>query len=110
MHLLDNPARSASKSTALVECPGDKAPREQDQHRQFAAGQTMRRWGGRIVLALAVGLAYFVVAQVTDIGLVLQPASISVFWPAAGVSSFFQAEDGIRDSEVTGVQTCALPI
>ena len=25
-------------------------------------------------------------------------------------SSFFQAEDGIRDSSVTGVQTCALPI
>ena len=25
-------------------------------------------------------------------------------------SSFFQAEDGIRDSPVTGVQTCALPI
>src|SRR6202521_4632435 len=24
--------------------------------------------------------------------------------------AFFQAEDGIRDSEVTGVQTCALPI
>ena len=23
---------------------------------------------------------------------------------------FFQAEDGIRDSLVTGVQTCALPI
>ena len=23
---------------------------------------------------------------------------------------FFQAEDGIRDYEVTGVQTCALPI
>ena len=23
---------------------------------------------------------------------------------------FFQAEDGIRDSPVTGVQTCALPI
>src|SRR5260370_27564686 len=29
--------------------------------------------------------------------------SISVFF-------FFQAEDGIRDSSVTGVQTCALPI
>src|SRR5260370_16805956 len=27
-----------------------------------------------------------------------------------GVSFFFQAEDGIRDSSVTGVQTCALPI
>src|SRR5690625_4344914 len=26
------------------------------------------------------------------------------------VSFFFQAEDGIRDGHVTGVQTCALPI
>src|SRR5438067_12360755 len=27
-----------------------------------------------------------------------------------GVVFFFQAEDGIRDRNVTGVQTCALPI
>src|SRR5689334_24186255 len=27
-----------------------------------------------------------------------------------GYSFFFQAEDGIRDGTVTGVQTCALPI
>src|SRR5256885_12498066 len=27
-----------------------------------------------------------------------------------GVACFFQAEDGIRDYKVTGVQTCALPI
>src|SRR5690606_40959637 len=27
-----------------------------------------------------------------------------------GVVFFFQAEDGIRDFHVTGVQTCALPI
>src|SRR3712207_9093397 len=27
-----------------------------------------------------------------------------------GADSFFQAEDGIRDIGVTGVQTCALPI
>src|SRR6266542_6065764 len=27
-----------------------------------------------------------------------------------GVIFFFQAEDGIRDATVTGVQTCALPI
>src|SRR2546426_6816445 len=27
-----------------------------------------------------------------------------------GVVFFFQAEDGIRDYKVTGVQTCALPI
>src|SRR5205823_11686772 len=30
--------------------------------------------------------------------------------PFISVSIFFQAEDGIRDKLVTGVQTCALPI
>src|SRR6267378_5317397 len=30
--------------------------------------------------------------------------------PASGAFFFFQAEDGIRDLYVTGVQTCALPI
>src|ERR1039457_178349 len=29
---------------------------------------------------------------------------------APGFMFFFQAEDGIRDYKVTGVQTCALPI
>src|SRR2546429_2110437 len=29
---------------------------------------------------------------------------------SAGLFFFFQAEDGIRDVAVTGVQTCALPI
>src|ERR1022692_2011690 len=33
------------------------------------------------------------------------------YWsPARPIHSFFQAEDGIRDYKVTGVQTCALPI
>src|SRR3989442_11984700 len=33
-------------------------------------------------------------------------------WPCKAfvVFFFFQAEDGIRDADVTGVQTCALPI
>src|SRR5205823_9854243 len=30
--------------------------------------------------------------------------------PVADIVFFFQAEDGIRDKLVTGVQTCALPI
>src|SRR5699024_11796235 len=30
--------------------------------------------------------------------------------PCIFISFFFQAEDGIRDRNVTGVQTCALPI
>src|SRR3989442_6327783 len=33
--------------------------------------------------------------------------SIGCLFPAL---FFFQAEDGIRDADVTGVQTCALPI
>src|SRR5215467_7593752 len=34
------------------------------------------------------------------------------YWPAAHpyLFFFFQAEDGIRDYKMTGVQTCALPI
>src|SRR5207244_5539553 len=31
-------------------------------------------------------------------------------WTCISASFFFQAEDGIRDDLVTGVQTCALPI
>src|SRR5690606_39601798 len=31
-------------------------------------------------------------------------------WCGASLCFFFQAEDGIRDFHVTGVQTCALPI
>src|SRR2546430_3980473 len=31
-------------------------------------------------------------------------------WKSIEASFFFQAEDGIRDFKVTGVQTCALPI
>src|SRR5260370_32406229 len=43
------------------------------------------------------------------------PATCWVRFRRKSVSSmllffFFQAEDGIRDSSVTGVQTCALPI
>src|SRR5438105_12490294 len=33
-----------------------------------------------------------------------------MLWMLSVVSFFFQAEDGIRDPLVTGVQTCALPI
>src|SRR5437764_4477720 len=34
----------------------------------------------------------------------------SIGWCVAWGFFFFQAEDGIRDTSVTGVQTCALPI
>src|SRR5690348_11681230 len=39
------------------------------------------------------------------------PATATRFlWVVACLFFFFQAEDGIRDGRVTGVQTCALPI
>src|SRR5437763_11335804 len=43
----------------------------------------------------------------------LDTISMIVKWPRRIVVCnffFFQAEDGIRDTSVTGVQTCALPI
>src|SRR5256886_8312688 len=38
------------------------------------------------------------------------PTAISIIVCRTRVFFFFQAEDGIRDLTVTGVQTCALPI
>src|SRR5437762_4288089 len=38
------------------------------------------------------------------------PPRASSMPAAAFATFFFQAEDGIRDTSVTGVQTCALPI
>src|SRR5689334_12158408 len=40
---------------------------------------------------------------------VVAPTSVTL-GPLVCVHFFFQAEDGIRDGTVTGVQTCALPI
>ena len=45
-----------------------------------------QRWVGSIGLAAAVGLAYFLTAKFS-VGLVLEPAGVAVFWPAAGISS-----------------------
>src|SRR5215813_6140817 len=37
-------------------------------------------------------------------------ASCIIFRSSPVIGFFFQAEDGIRDADVTGAQTCALPI
>src|SRR5260370_26980608 len=42
--------------------------------------------------------------------LTVTPAIITTYEVSRSLFFFFQAEDGIRDSSVTGVQTCALPI
>src|SRR5262249_29828518 len=45
-----------------------------------------REFIAAIGLAAAVGLVYFLAARLS-IGLVLKPAGVAVFWPAAGISS-----------------------
>src|SRR5260370_5949033 len=42
--------------------------------------------------------------------IVLDLDESSIYYLQICLFFFFQAEDGIRDSSVTGVQTCALPI
>src|SRR5215475_15628133 len=60
-----------------------------------------------VCLSMVQLMAVFISMRCTLCGHVLQVALtlILVVW-----FFFFQAEDGIRDFHVTGVQTCALPI
>jgi hypothetical protein len=51
-----------------------------------AVDDLTRRWLGSIGLALGVGIAYFLAAQLS-LRLLTQPDGVAVFWPAAGVSS-----------------------
>src|SRR5260221_670800 len=48
--------------------------------------------------------------SVADFNVLNRYQSIAVLLGITCVLFFFQAEDGIRDHCVTGVQTCALPI
>src|SRR3712207_7092864 len=54
-------------------------------------------------------------SRVLGLPLASQPSEMAIYHLGAEMvwlrpSFFFQAEDGIRDIGVTGVQTCALPI
>src|SRR5712671_4053383 len=57
----------------------------QEVHRRTRADPTLPRIG-TIGLAIAVGIAYFVAAQLS-LALLTKPDGVAVFWPAAGVSS-----------------------
>ena len=46
----------------------------------------------------------------TSINLVESSCEVNLVFHGEDGFFFFQAEDGIRDDLVTGVQTCALPI
>jgi hypothetical protein len=49
-------------------------------------GAAAMPWVGSIGLAAALGLAYFLTAKFS-VRLILEPAGVAVFWPAAGISS-----------------------
>src|SRR5215813_14747583 len=59
-----------------------------------------------VCLSMVQLMAVFISMLCTLCGLFLQVALTLILV----VGFFFQAEDGIRDADVTGVQTCALPI
>src|SRR5256885_1490093 len=59
-----------------------------------------------VCLSMVQLMAVFISMLCTLCGHFLQVALTLIFV----VFFFFQAEDGIRDYKVTGVQTCALPI
>src|SRR5258705_2290847 len=60
--------------------------REQVQRQYSADADPMRRWVGSVGLAVAVGIAYFLAAQLS-LFLLTKPEGVAVFWPAAGISS-----------------------
>jgi signal transduction histidine kinase len=57
-----------------------------DQGQRSTADNLSQRWVGSIGLAAAVGLVYFLTAKFS-VRLILEPAGVAVFWPAAGISS-----------------------
>ena len=82
---------------------GDAGMAELSAEEQAARGRGERpiahnlawRWAESVGLAAAVGLGYFLAARL-GLGLVLKPAGVAVFWPAAGISSGILIALGLR--------------
>jgi signal transduction histidine kinase len=56
------------------------------QSLRSVAADPARRWVVGVVLAVVVGLAYFLAGRF-GVSLILQPEGVAVFWPAAGIST-----------------------
>jgi signal transduction histidine kinase len=57
-----------------------------DQRKRSGVKDITKLWARGIGLAAAVGLAYFLAADLS-VRLILEPEGVAVFWPAAGISS-----------------------
>src|SRR5260370_26726736 len=69
-------------ATLPVAVPADVA----DYSRPNTDAGSTRQWARSIGLAAAVGIAYFLSAQLSLL-LLTKPDGVAVFWPAAGVSA-----------------------
>ena len=56
------------------------------QRQRFTADALSRRWVTSIGLTAAVGVVYFLAAQLS-LALLMRPGGVAVFWPAAGISA-----------------------
>jgi signal transduction histidine kinase len=56
------------------------------QRPQSITDELSRQWVDAVRLAVAIGAAYFLAAQLS-LGLLMKPDGVAVFWPAAGISS-----------------------
>src|SRR5271167_2677957 len=54
--------------------------------RLSVSGEPMRQWASSAVLAIAVGIAYFLASRLSLL-LLTKPDDVAVFWPAAGVAA-----------------------
>jgi signal transduction histidine kinase len=63
-----------------------ESPSGHDKSQRPTVGALSRRWVTSIGLAVAVGSAYFLAAQLS-LALLIKPDGVAVFWPAAGISS-----------------------
>ncbi len=59
---------------------------EYGRQRSTATADQIGRWPGKIALAAAIGVAYFLAARLA-LGLLREPDGVAAFWPAAGISS-----------------------
>ena len=49
-------------------------------------GEPMRKWAGSVVLAIAVGIAFFLASRLA-LTMLTKPDGVAVFWPAAGIAA-----------------------
>lgn len=69
------------KSTGVLQ-----SLQRQRQHEPQSTAVDLTRWAGLVLLAIAVGIAYFLAARLS-LALLTKPDGVAVFWPAAGVAA-----------------------